>query len=138
MHDSATRPPFSPTDIVTPVRSITHGHFRPGDSVIVFRGVAGDSLWGDIMTIVASSWHDPTDEAGWRLRNPRGGDRSYITAHPRYLAHLGRSCADCLIYHRALQDYLLPKVSAPCGPVDVGWYTLTRLNHLVHVDERRR
>lgn len=138
MPDAATRPPYPPKDILTPERHITHAHFRPGDSVIVFTGVAGARLRGDAMTVVTSSWHTPTDEDGWRLRNPRGGERTYVTGHPRYLVHLGRRCADCLIYHRALQDYLLPKFTNVHDPVDLGWYSVTHLNQLVHIDDARR
>ena len=96
MPDSLSRPPYSPKDILTPDRDITHAHFRPGDHVVVIHGVAGGELWGDAMTIVTPSWHTPIDADGWRLRNPNGGKQTFITAHPRYLVHLSRRCPDCL------------------------------------------
>ncbi|MCZ1006853.1 hypothetical protein ACWDBF_07885 [Streptomyces angustmyceticus] len=132
-----SRPPYVPGDVLTPERDITHRHFRPGDQVAVFKGVAGRKLWGDSFKVVTSSWHTPTDEDGWRLLDPNGGERSYITAHPRYLVHLSRRCADCLIYLRALEDYLLPQLSTAGDVVDCGWYSLTHLNQLVHVNDAR-
>lgn len=93
-------------------------------------------LWGDAMTVVTPSWHTPTNEDGWRLRNPDGGARSFVTGHPRYLVHLSTRCPDCLIYQRALQDYLVPRFT-DSKPVDVGWYSITELNQLVHVADGR-
>ncbi|MEU3599308.1 hypothetical protein ABZ714_11330 [Streptomyces sp. NPDC006798] len=130
-------PLFLPADTVTPERDITHQHFRPGDQVIIVKGVAGAGLWGEAMTVVTPSWHTATDEDGWRLRNPRGGAQSYITAHPRYMTHTSRLCRDCLVHQRALEVHLLPKVSGATGPVDCGWYTLTGLNQLVHTGDAR-
>ncbi|MFI7102749.1 hypothetical protein ACIBK8_25715 [Streptomyces sp. NPDC050161] len=138
MPDAAYRPPYVPADILTPDRDITHAHFRPGDQVVIIKGVAGRDLWGDAMSVVTPSWHTPTDEDGWRLRNPSGGDRTYLTAHPRYLVHLSRHCPDCLIHLRALEDYLLPKLSPTTTPADCGWYTLTALNQLVHITDQGR
>lgn len=101
---------FAPTpDPLTPGRDITHAHFQAGDTVVVLKGVAGGELWGDAMRVVAPSWHTPTDEDGWRLRDATGGAQSYVTAHPRYLVHLSRRCPDCLIYLRAMEDALLPR-----------------------------
>ncbi|AJT62525.1 hypothetical protein T261_0836 [Streptomyces lydicus] len=137
MPDAVTRPPYIPGDNLTPDRGITHAHFRPGDQVVVLKGVAGGELWGDAFKVVTPSWHTPTDEDGWRLYDPHGGERSYITAHPRYLVHLSRRCPDCLIYQRALQDYLLPQFGTTNKVVDCGWYSLTHLNQLVHVNDAR-
>lgn len=129
----ATRPPYAPADNLTPERDITHQHFRPGDQVVVLKGAAGSELWGDTYKVVTPSWHTPTDEDGWRLYDPRGGERTYITAHPRYLVHLSRRCPDCLIYQRALATYLLPRLAETDEVVDCGWYSLTALNQLVHI-----
>ncbi|GEC08438.1 hypothetical protein SSP24_60930 [Streptomyces spinoverrucosus] len=131
-------PALKPTpDPLTPDRDITHQHFQPGDQVVVLKGVAGGDLWGDAMHVVAPSWHTPTDEDGWRLRDPDGGQQTYITAHPRYLVHLSRRCPDCIIYMRALSDYLLPKFPATEEVTDCGWYTTTGLNQLVHSSDAR-
>ncbi|MFD5128961.1 hypothetical protein [Streptomyces olindensis] len=131
-------PAFVPTpDPLTPARDITHQHFQAGDQVVVLKGVAGGELWGDAMRIVVPSWHTPTDEDGWRLRDATGGAQTYITAHPRYLVHLSRRCPDCLIYLRAMEDYLLPKYASRDQLIDCGWYTITALNQLVHVADSR-
>ncbi|MDF9816729.1 hypothetical protein [Streptomyces sp. SPB162] len=131
-------PAFAATpDPFTPVRDITHGHFQGGDQVVVLRGVAGGELWGDAVRVVASSWHTPTDEDGWRVRDATGGAQSYLTAHPRYLVHLTRRCPDCLIHLRAMEDYLLPKHTDANALVDCGWYTITALHQLVHVADVR-
>lgn len=54
------------------------------------------------------SWdHPPTVENGWRLRDPTGGDQSYVTARRHYLVHLSPRCPDCLIFLRAMEDALL-------------------------------
>ncbi|MFE3645891.1 hypothetical protein ACFXOM_33790 [Streptomyces sp. NPDC059169] len=133
-----TTPAFAPTpDPLTPARDITHAHFQAGDQVVVLKGVAGGELWGDSMRIVAPSWHTPTDEDGWRLRDATGGAQTYITAHPRYLVHLSRRCPDCLIYLRAMEDHLLPKHNGHDTLIDCGWYTITALNQLVHVADAR-
>ncbi|MGW0137547.1 hypothetical protein [Streptomyces calvus] len=139
---SCTPPPtpaFAPTpDPLTPARDITHQHFEAGDQVVVLKGVAGKELWGDTMRVVAPSWHTPTDEDGWRLRDATGGAQTYITAHPRYLVHLSRRCPDCLIYLRAVEDHLLPKYAGHKGAIiDCGWYTTTALGQLVHVADAR-
>ncbi|MEU2131766.1 hypothetical protein [Streptomyces sp. NPDC018352] len=129
-------PPWTPPptpDPLTPARDITHRHFQTGDQVIVLKGAADGELWGDSMRIVAPSWHTPTDEDGWRLRDATGGAQTYITAHPRYLVHLSRRCADCLIYLRAMEDHLLPRYVGRADLVDCGWYTTTALNQLVHI-----
>lgn len=131
-------PAFAPTpDPFTPVRDITHAHFRADDQVVVLKGVAGGELWGDSMRIVASSWHTPTDEDGWRLRDATGGAQTYITAHPRYLVHLSRRCPDCLIHLRVMEDHLLPKHAGHDALIDCGWYTTTALGQLVHVADAR-
>ncbi|MFD4767258.1 hypothetical protein [Streptomyces niveus] len=133
-----TSPAFVPThDPLTPVRDITHRHFQPGDQVVVLKGVAGGELWGDAMRVVAPSWHTPTDEDGWRLRDATGGTQTYVTAHPRYLVHLSRRCPDCLIHLRAMEDHLLPKHAGHDALVDCGWYTTTALNQLVHIADVR-
>uniref|UniRef100_A0AAU2K1A0 Uncharacterized protein n=1 Tax=Streptomyces sp. NBC_00049 TaxID=2903617 RepID=A0AAU2K1A0_9ACTN len=132
----ATRAAFIPADAITPDRDITHEHFAPGDRIVVIKGVDDGILWGDAMTVVTPSWHTPTNEDGWRLRNPDGGARSFVTGHPRYLVHLSTRCPDCLIYQRALQDYLVPRFT-DSKPVDVGWYSITELNQLVHVADGR-
>jgi hypothetical protein len=134
--DAAHRPPYVPADILTPERDITHQHFRPGDQIVVLKGVVGGELWGDAMTVVTPSWHTPTDEDGWRLRNPSGGARTYLTGHSRYLVHLSRRCPDCLIYLRAMEDYLLPKFNGP-EVTDLGWYHVTELNQLLHINDSR-
>ncbi|MGQ4480250.1 hypothetical protein [Streptomyces sp. SAS_276] len=138
---SSTPPPtpaFAPTpDPLTPARDITHAHFQAGDQVVVLKGVAGRELWGEAMRIVAHSWHTPTDEDGWRLRDATGGAQTYVTAHPRYLVHLARRCPDCLIHLRAMEDYLLPKYAGADALVDCGWYTTTALGQLVHVADAR-
>jgi hypothetical protein len=131
-------PVFAPTpDPLTPDRDITHQHFQVGDTVVVLKGVAGGELWGDAMLVVAPSWHTPTDEDGWRLRDATGGAQSYITAHPRYLVHLSRRCPDCLIHLRAMEDALLPKYTDDNALIDCGWYTTTALNQLVHIADAR-
>ncbi|OKI09417.1 hypothetical protein A6A06_01545 [Streptomyces sp. CB02923] len=138
---SRTPPPtpaFAPThDPLTPARDITHQHFQAGDQVVVLKGVAGGELWGDAMRVVAPSWHTPTDEDGWRLRDATGGAQTYVTAHPRYLVHLSRRCPDCLIHLRAMEDHLLTKYPAPNTLTDCGWYTTTALGQLVHIADAR-
>ncbi|UIX34378.1 hypothetical protein [Streptomyces sp. GQFP] len=138
---SSTPPPtpaFAPTpDPLTPARDITHAHFEAGDQVVVLKGVAGKELWGDAMRVVAPSWHAPTDEDGWRLRDATGGAQTFITAHPRYLVHLSRRCPDCLIYLRAMEDHLLPRHAGVDALVDCGWYTTTALGQLVHIADVR-
>ncbi|MGW1194514.1 hypothetical protein ACWD4B_01445 [Streptomyces sp. NPDC002536] len=140
---SAPRPPHIPAiwapsrDTLTAHRGITHAHFAPGDEVVILKGVADGELWGDAMRVVTPSWHTPTDEDGWRLRDPNGGPRTYITAHPRYMVHLSRRCPDCLIHLRALEELLLPKFTHTSDVVDCGWYTVTALNQLVHIDNAR-
>ncbi|MFD4829164.1 hypothetical protein ACFWPV_04795 [Streptomyces uncialis] len=131
------RPPYLPDDVLTPHRDITHQHFRPGDQIVVLKGAAGGELWGASMSVVTPSWHTPTDEDGWRLRNPSGGSQTYVTAHPRYMVHLSRRCPDCLIHLRAMEHYLLPKLITVGEPVDCAWYTVTLLNQLVHIDDTR-
>ena len=84
----SSRPPHAPDDIVTPGRDITHAHFCPGDRVVILKGASGSELWGNAYKIVTPSWHTPTDEDGWRLYDPVGGERTYVTAHPRYLVHV--------------------------------------------------
>lgn len=132
-------PPQNPAapmpDPLTPYRDITHPHFRTGEQVVILKGVVGGELWGDSLYVVAPSWHTPTDEDGWRLRDRSGGARSFITAHPRYMVHLSRRCPDCLIYLRAMEDYLLPAHSARSELFDCGWYTTTELNQLTHIGD---
>jgi hypothetical protein len=135
--DAVSRPPHPPGDIVTPQRDITHAHFRPGDQVVILKGTSGSGLWGDTYKVVTPSWHTPTDEDGWRLYDPAGGARTYVTASPRYLVHLSRRCPDCLIYQQALRTYLLPRLAGAGGEVDCGWYSLTPLNQVVHVADAR-
>jgi hypothetical protein len=94
-------------------------------------------LFSRAWSVVTPSWHTPTDEDGWRLRDTDGGQQTYITAHPRYLVHLSRRCSDCIIYMRALSDCLLPKFSATDDVTDCGWYTITALNQLVHISDAR-
>ncbi|KOT61540.1 MULTISPECIES: hypothetical protein [Streptomyces] len=131
-------PAFAPThDPLTPARDITHQHFQAGDQIVVLKGVTGGELWGDAMRIVAPSWHTPTDEDGWRLRDATGGAQTYVTAHPRYLVHLSRRCPDCLIYLRAMEDHLLAKYPQSDTLVDCGWYTTTALGQLVHIADAR-
>ncbi|MGW1771753.1 hypothetical protein [Streptomyces sp. NPDC002104] len=132
MPEAAPRP-TAPADTLTPDRDITHRHFAPGDRVVVLKGIAGDELWGDSMTVVTPSWHTPTNEDGWRLRDPNGGQHTFVTAHPRYLVHLNRRCADCLIYLRAMERLMVRRANADSTAVDCGWYTLTALDQLVHV-----
>lgn len=128
---------IAPTpDPITPDRDVTHRHFQAGEQVVVLKGVADGDLWGDAMRIVAPSWHTPTDEDGWRLRDATGGRQSYITAHPRYMVHLSRRCPDCLIYLRALEDHLLPRHPSP-ALIDCDWYKTTELNQLVHINDAR-
>ncbi|MEE1838057.1 hypothetical protein [Streptomyces sp. SP17KL33] len=129
---------FAPTnDTLTPARDITHQHFQTGDTVIVLKGIAGGELWGDAMRVVAPSWHTPTDEDGWRLYDATGGAQSYITAHPRYLVHLSRRCADCLIHLRAMEDTLRARFAGREELIDCGWYTTTALGQLVHIADIR-
>lgn len=131
-------PAFAPThDPLTPSRDITHQHFEAGDQVVVLKGVAGGELWGEAMHIVAPSWHTPTDEDGWRLRDANGGAQTFVTAHPRYLVHLSRRCPECLIHLRAMEDHLLPKHAGQDALVDCGWYTTTALGQLVHIADAR-
>ncbi|MFF8386119.1 hypothetical protein ACF053_21060 [Streptomyces kanasensis] len=138
MSQPPSAPVFTPTpDPLTPDRDITHAHFQAGDTVVVLKGAAGGELWGDAMRIVAPSWHTPTDEDGWRLRDATGGAQTYITAHPRYLVHLSRRCPDCLIYLRAMEDYLPPKYTDGEAIVDCGWYTTTAIGQLVHRADAR-
>ncbi|MEF9902112.1 hypothetical protein [Streptomyces sp. P9-A2] len=132
-------PAFAPTpDPLTPSRDVTHAHFEAGDQIVVLKGVADGELWGDAMRVVAPSWHTPTDEDGWRLRNATGGAQTYITGHPRYLVHLSRRCPDCLIHLRAMEDHLLPKYAGQDALIDCGWYTTTALGQLVHIADIRR
>ncbi|MEW1632713.1 hypothetical protein AB0469_01405 [Streptomyces sp. NPDC093801] len=123
-------------DTITPHRDITHAHFAPGDRIVVIKGIADGELWGDAMTVVAPSWHTPTEEDGWRLRDPNGGALSFITGHPRYLVHLSKRCPDCLIYQRALRDFLLPKADGD-EPLDAGWYSIEDRNQLFHTADQR-
>lgn len=88
------------------------------------------------MQVVAPSWHTPTDEDGWRLRDPNGGPQTFITAHPRYLVHLNRRCPDRLIHLRAMEDHPPAQVRRP-HRLDCGWYTTTALGQLVHVADAR-
>ncbi|GGP98972.1 hypothetical protein GCM10010215_25860 [Streptomyces virginiae] len=132
-----TRPVYLPPDPLTPERDITHHHFRPGEHVVILKGAAGGELWGDAMKVVADSWHTPTDEDGWRLLDPNGGDRSYITAHPRYLVHLSKRCPECLMHQKALREYLVKRLGDDDEAVDCSWYSLTALNQLVHVADAR-
>ncbi|MET8218771.1 hypothetical protein [Streptomyces hirsutus] len=133
-----TTPAFAPTpDPLTPFRDVTHAHFEAGDQVVVLKGVAGEELWGDAMRVVAPSWHTPTDEDGWRLRDATGGAQTYTTGHPRYLVHLSRRCPDCLIYLRAMEDHLLPRYAGQDTLIDCGWYTTTALGQLVHIADAR-
>lgn len=137
-----SQPPPSPAfastpDPLTPDRDITHQHFQAGDTVVVIRGVAVGELWGDSMRVVAPSWHTPTDEDGWRLRDATGGAQSYVTAHPRYLVHLSRRCPDCLIHLRAMEDALLTRFAGRDELIDCGWYTTTALGQLVHIADIR-
>lgn len=125
-------PPRPPADTLTPERDITHQHFTPGDQVAIIKGAFKGELVGEEMTVVASSWHTPTDSDGWRLRNPRGGEHSYITAHPRYMIHTGRYCPDCTGFFRALSDTLLPRMPDTERSVDGGWYYQSALDQLVH------
>ncbi|BAU88008.1 hypothetical protein SLA_7142 [Streptomyces laurentii] len=134
---ATNRPVYLPHDPLTPQRDITHTHFRPGETVVIFKGVAGGRLWGNAVTVVAPSWHTPTDEAGWRVLDPAGGDRSYVTAHPRYLVHLSTGCPECLVHQKALREYLVPRIGTDEDPVDCRWYSLTALNQLVHVADSR-
>ncbi|MFI8307715.1 hypothetical protein ACIF80_30720 [Streptomyces sp. NPDC085927] len=134
---SNTPLPAPTPDPFTPARDITHAHFRAGDHVVVLKGAFSGELWGDSMHIVAPSWHTPTDENGWRLRDSTGGQQSYITAHPQYLVHLSRRCPDCLLHLRAVEDYLLPRFTRDREIVDCGWYTTTVLGQLVHVNDAR-
>ena len=133
----ASRHPHAPGDIVTPDRDITHAHFRPGDQVVILKGTSGRQLWGDAYKVVTPSWHTPTDEDGWRLRDATGGAQSYVTAHPRYLVHLSRRCPDCLIHLRAMEDALLARFSGRDELIDCGWYTTTALGQLVHIADIR-
>ncbi|MGW4441933.1 hypothetical protein [Streptomyces sp. NPDC004682] len=133
----ALPPPTPVPDPLTPERDITHKHFQIGDRVVVVKGVVGGELWGNAVRVVAPSWHTPTDEDGWRVRDATGGAQSYVTAHPRYLVHLSRQCPDCLIHVRAMEDLLLPKYVGRDELIDFGWYTTTALNHLVHVADAR-
>lgn len=137
MSDALPRPSYVPNDHLTPARDITHGHFAPGDHVLILKGVSAGSLRGTPVRVITESWHTPTEENGWRLRDPEGGQRSYFTAHPRYLIHLSRYCGDCLIYLRAMEDTLLPKLPRKGGPFDCGWYTTTALGQLVHIADVR-
>ncbi|MGK4906427.1 hypothetical protein [Streptomyces albus] len=125
-------------DPITPGRAITHRHFRPGDQVFVLKGIARGRLWGSSMCVVAPSWHTPTDEDGWRLRDPNGGQQTYVTAHPRYLAHARGRCPDCLIYLRAMEEQVLPAAPRDAELVDCGWYTTTALGQLVHAADTRK
>ncbi|MGW4197098.1 hypothetical protein [Streptomyces sp. NPDC005004] len=123
-------------DRLTPGRDITHQHFKAGDQVIVLKGVVAGELWGESMSVVTPSRHTPTDEDGWRLRNPTGGQQTFVTAHPRYLIHLGTACPDCLIYLRAMERSVLPAFAAREDLIDCGWYTTTDLGQIVHVADR--
>lgn len=66
MPEAVPRPPYAtPQDALTPNRDITHGHFAPGDRVVIIHGVAGDSLYGDAVTVVAPpGTPPPTRTAG--------------------------------------------------------------------------
>ncbi|MEU8495233.1 hypothetical protein AB0940_01025 [Streptomyces sp. NPDC006656] len=132
-----TRPVYLPPDPLTPKRDITHQHFRPGEHIVILKGAAGGELWGEAMKVVVSSWHTPTDEDGWRLLDPNGGDRSYVTAHPRYLVHLSKRCPECLMHQKALREYLVKRLGEAEEAVDCRWYSLNALNQLVHVADAR-
>lgn len=136
MPEAVPRPASIPADTITPHRDITHAHFAPGDRIVVIKGIADGELWGDAMTVVAPSWHTPTEEDGWRLRDPNGGALSFITGHPRYLVHLSKRCPDCLIYQRALRDFLLPKADGD-EPLDAGWYSIVDRNQLFHTADQQ-
>ncbi len=135
--DAPIRPPYVPDDVLTPVRDITHGHFQPGDQVVILKGIAGGEVWGDAYGVVVPSWHTPTDEDGWRLRDPNGGDRTYLTGHPRYMVHLSRRCPDCLTYLRGMEEYLTQQFPDNESWIDCDWYSLTHLNQIVHLDDAR-
>ncbi|MGW2404055.1 hypothetical protein ACWCXK_05950 [Streptomyces sp. NPDC001739] len=131
MPDYSSPPTVSATDTATPQRVVTHEHFAPGDRVVVICGSADGDLAGEEMRVVAPSWHLPTGEDGWRLRNPQGGQRTFITAHPRYLIHLETLCPDCTGFLRKLAATLLPQLPKR-GVAQGGWYQLTALDQLVH------
>lgn len=134
--DVPIRSAQTPVDTITPRRDITHAHFAPGDQVMIVQGKAGRRLFGATMTVVTPSWHTSTDEDGWRLRDPAGGQRTFITGHPRYLVHLARRCGDCLLYLRVLEDYLLPRLPGQ-DIMGFHWYSVTELNQLVHIADQR-
>ncbi|WP_165983948.1 hypothetical protein [Streptomyces sp. YIM 98790] len=128
--EAEPRSRYIPVDTITPNRVISHGHFAPGDRVVVIKGSARGDLCGTEMTIVAASWHTPTDEDGWRARDPEGGQRSYLTAHPRHLVHVEHYCPECTGYVRKLAEALLPQI--PYDRRDGGWYHIDGRDQLVH------
>lgn len=134
MPDAETLPRVHATDTTTAHRAVTHGHFAPGEEVWVVRGSTEGQLLGTRMTVVAPSWHTPTDQDGWRLRNPGGGTRTFLTGHPRYLIHAERHCPYCLTYALALAAELLPQLPAT-GTVSGDWYLLSALDQLVHTSD---
>ncbi|MGX1759920.1 hypothetical protein ACWIG5_23935 [Streptomyces lydicus] len=132
MPDYTSPPTIYVTDSATPQRGMSHAHFAPGDRVVVICGSADGDLAGEEMRIVAPSWHLPTGEDGWRLRNPQGGQHTFITAHPRYLIHLERRCPDCADFLRQLATTLLPQLPKK-GVAQGNWYQLTAPDQLVHI-----
>ena len=119
-------------DTVTLWREVAHGHFAPGDAVLVVRGSLDGSLTGDRFTVVASSWHRATGVNGWRLRDASGGEQSFVTAAPKYLIHIGRPCGECVDFFNALKEWVLP-VLPEHGAGETHSFTLTRDAELVHV-----
>ncbi|MGY4968333.1 hypothetical protein ACWGCC_03760 [Streptomyces nigrescens] len=133
------QPTVRVTDTVTPQRVMNHEHFAPGDRVVIICGSADGDLAGADLRIVAPSWHTPTGEDGWRLRNPQGGEHTFITGHPRYLIHIEPACPECARHLQRLSKALLPQLPKK-GVATGDWYQLTGLDQLVHtsdISERR-
>ncbi|KPI02850.1 hypothetical protein OK074_5000 [Actinobacteria bacterium OK074] len=122
------------TDSVTPKRRVSHDHFVAGEPVVVVRGSLDGELAADVATVVAPSWHVPTGEDGWRIRVQGGGERTFVTAHPRYLIHAGLPCPDCVAYFDALTRELLPQLPAH-GSTEGDWYGLTATDQLIHATD---
>ncbi|WP_330821906.1 hypothetical protein [Streptomyces bugieae] len=83
--------------------------------------------------MATSSWHTPTDEVGWRLYGPNGGERPTSPPTPLPRPHLPpvRQLPDL---PAGPGDCLLPQISTAGDVIDCGWCWTHHLNQLVHVN----
>ncbi|TDC70274.1 hypothetical protein [Streptomyces hainanensis] len=119
-------------DTMTFERSVLHDHFVSGERVLIIFGSLDGGLTGDRFTVVAPSWHTATRADGWRLRDDNGGERSYVTAAPKYLIHIEQDCLDCVTFFKQLKKWLLPVLPGR-GPGETHSYAQTGDGQIVHI-----